>query len=192
MVHRKEGRFKLNQIATLRALSMTPVPVMETCILDISSSGMRLRSELPLTCGLAVEVEVNDRVSRGTVCSCEAKLDSYELGVAVSERGRTLEQRKQGRFNVNDVATIRELGQEARIPIDVSIVDISKDGMRLRSKLPVACGAPIEIKVRDTVVLGSVHRRVPSLDYYEIAVLIHAISPALTVKESQETAATTA
>ncbi len=87
MEHRKEGRFKPNQNATLRVLGMMPGPVMEACILDISGSGMRLRSQLPVPCGAPVEVEVNHTLSHGRVCRCEPKQHSYELGVQVSVTG---------------------------------------------------------------------------------------------------------
>ncbi len=54
-------------------------------MLDISGSGMRLLSKLPVPCGAPVEVEVNDSVAIGSVCRCEPEQDSYELGIEVSE-----------------------------------------------------------------------------------------------------------
>ncbi len=86
MDHRKEGRFKPNQVATLRVLGMIPGPVMQACVLDVSGGGMRLRSQVPVPCGAPVEVEVSNTVSRGSVCRCEVIQNSYQLGVKVLKR----------------------------------------------------------------------------------------------------------
>jgi hypothetical protein len=85
MEQRKENRFKPNQTATLTVLGMRPGPVLQACILDISGSGMRLRSKLPVPCGARIQIEVNQTVAHGSVCRCEADQDSYELGVQIEE-----------------------------------------------------------------------------------------------------------
>jgi len=87
MEPRREHRFKPNQKATVKVLGMRPGPIVQVSVVDISGSGMRLRSELPMPCGASVEIEVNGAVSRGRVCRCESGQDSYELGVQVSETG---------------------------------------------------------------------------------------------------------
>ena len=72
---------------------------MQVGVLDISGSGMRLHSKLPVPCGTPIEIELNHTVARGSVCRCNPVQDFYELGVQVSEtapkaliqgRGRTL------------------------------------------------------------------------------------------------------
>jgi len=83
MNQRKEHRFKPNQMATLTVLGMRPGPAFEACILDISGSGMRLRSKFPAPCGAPIQIEVNHSVAQGSVCRCEADQDSYELGIQV-------------------------------------------------------------------------------------------------------------
>ncbi len=87
MEQRREHRFKLNQTATVKVLGLRPGPVIQVGILDISGSGMRLHSKLPVPCGtpIEIEVEVNHTVARGSVCRCKPKQGSYELGVQVSE-----------------------------------------------------------------------------------------------------------
>jgi hypothetical protein len=64
---------------------------MQVSILDISGSGMRLYSRLPVPCGTLIEIELNKTLARGNVCRCEPKQNSYELGVQVSKGGTTLE-----------------------------------------------------------------------------------------------------
>jgi hypothetical protein len=82
---RREGRFKPNQPATVKVLGLRPGPIIHVAVLDISGSGMRLHSKLPVPCGTPIEIEVNDTVARGSVCRCKPEQGSYELGVEVSE-----------------------------------------------------------------------------------------------------------
>jgi len=85
MEQRRENRFKPNQTAILRVLGLNPgTSVIEASILDISGSGMGLRSGLPIPCGAQIEIKVGQTVSRGSVCRCEPIGDSYELGVQVA------------------------------------------------------------------------------------------------------------
>ena len=83
MERRRETRFKPSQTATLRALGFHSGPLLDVSVLDISASGMRLRSRLPFACGSSVEIELDHATSRGTVCRCEPLADNYELGIQV-------------------------------------------------------------------------------------------------------------
>lgn len=82
---RREHRFKPNQTAAITVLGLRPGPITQACVLDISGSGMRLRTRLPIPCGARIEIEVNDTVATGSVCRCEPQQGSYEIGVQVSE-----------------------------------------------------------------------------------------------------------
>ncbi len=85
MDQRREHRFEPNQTATIRVLGLRPGPVIQASVLDVSGSGMCLRSKLPVPCGTPIEVELNNAVSHGSVCRCDPEQDSYELGIQVSE-----------------------------------------------------------------------------------------------------------
>jgi hypothetical protein len=63
---------------------------MQACILDMSGSGMCLRSQLPVPCGALVSIELNDTVATGSVFRCVPKEDFYELGVKVLETAPAL------------------------------------------------------------------------------------------------------
>jgi hypothetical protein len=82
---RREHRFKPNQAVVIKVLGLRPGPIIQGCILDISASGMRLRSKLPVPCGVPVSIEVNDTVATGSVFRCNPNKDAYELGIKVSE-----------------------------------------------------------------------------------------------------------
>jgi len=76
-------------MAAAKVLGLNTGSAMQVCILDVSASGMRLRSKLPVPCGAAIEIEVSGTVSRGNVCRCEVEDDSYQLGVQFAETGAT-------------------------------------------------------------------------------------------------------
>jgi len=82
---RREHRFKPNQAVVITVLGLRPGPLVQASVVDISASGMRLRSKVPVPCGTPISIELNDTVSTGSVFRCVSKEDSYELGVKVSE-----------------------------------------------------------------------------------------------------------
>ena len=82
---RIESRLEPNKIATVKVLGLVPGPVLEASVLDVSGSGMRIRTTFPIPCGALVEVEANQIVSRGSVCRCNEQGPSYEVGIQVSE-----------------------------------------------------------------------------------------------------------
>ncbi len=85
MERRREHRFTPNQSATVTVLGLRPGPVIETHVLDMSGSGLRLKSKLPAPCGASVEIEAEHVVARGTVARCEPVADAYELGIQISQ-----------------------------------------------------------------------------------------------------------
>src|SRR5580658_4323934 len=81
VTQRRESRLEPNQIAKVKILGLTLGPVLEASILDISGSGMRIRSKFPIPCGAIIEILANQTVSRGTVCRCNEQGLSYEIGI---------------------------------------------------------------------------------------------------------------
>lgn len=59
--------------------------VIEACVLDVSTSGIQVRSPTRLTCATRVEIEGNDGQMLGTVCHCEAHDGAYQIGVQLSD-----------------------------------------------------------------------------------------------------------
>jgi hypothetical protein len=89
---RREHRFKPNRDAMLKVSSSRPGPIMHASILDISESGNRLRTPMPVACGTAVEIHTSETLTSGTVCRCEPDNVSYTVGVQLS---KTLNPRKK-------------------------------------------------------------------------------------------------
>jgi hypothetical protein len=82
---RREPRLKPNQTATVKVLGMVPGPTLETFVVELSGSGMRLRSRLPVPCGASIEVRINHTVTSGSVVRCEPENGGYNLGIQVTE-----------------------------------------------------------------------------------------------------------
>jgi hypothetical protein len=61
---------------------------MPASVRDISGSGMRLRTSLPVPCGTPIEIEAHETLTLGSVCRCEPDDGSYMIGVQISETGR--------------------------------------------------------------------------------------------------------
>jgi hypothetical protein len=93
-----------------------------------------------------------------------------------------IKERRESRFKPNQTATLKVLGKAiGAIPgptIAANILDCSGSGMRLRSKLPVPCGAEIEIDANSTVVLGNVLRCEPEKKGYELGIQVSQITAA--------------
>jgi hypothetical protein len=93
-----------------------------------------------------------------------------------------MEQRSERRFqpNQNQSVTVKVLGLRAGPPIQASMIDLSRTGMRLRSEAPIPCGTLIEIELADTVAYGSISRCGPEKDAYVLGVQISKTAPART------------
>ena len=85
MEHRRETRFKPNQTATVKVLGVLAGSTLEAFVVELSGSGMRLRSKLPIPCGASIEVEVNQTLATGSVIRCEPENGGYDVGIQVTE-----------------------------------------------------------------------------------------------------------
>ena len=93
-----------------------------------------------------------------------------------------MNQRRESRFKPNQTATVKVLSNAAGLPpgpiVQACILDYSGSGMRLRSKLPVPCGAQVEIDANSTLVLGQICRCEPAKKGFELGVQIQKITAA--------------
>jgi len=87
MEKRNELRFQpnQNQSVTIKLLGLRAGPVIQACMIDVSRTGMRLRSNLPIPCGTLIQIELTDTVAYGSVSRCGPEKDAYVLGVQISK-----------------------------------------------------------------------------------------------------------
>ena len=83
MENRCEQRFEVNQGVTVRVLGVSE-PIIQASVLDVSATGMRLRSGLPVACGALVEIGLACTIAQGVIRRCHPTQGSFELGIQVS------------------------------------------------------------------------------------------------------------
>ncbi len=79
---RGEPRIKAGHAALLTTANMLP---MEAWVLDLSSSGVRLRVPEAVPAGTVVRIEAQELMLFGTIAHCEFNHDAYEVGIILSE-----------------------------------------------------------------------------------------------------------
>ena len=84
LTQRSERRFKPQQTVTITVLALTPGPVLQGCMADLSRNGMRLRTTVPLESGTPIEITLNGVVSQARVRRCTPLESKYEIGVQVT------------------------------------------------------------------------------------------------------------
>jgi hypothetical protein len=80
---RKEARLKVNQLVTMTAMGLTVMPPTSGRVLDMSGSGLRVRTPNPVPCGSPVKVESQHLVVLAEVCRCQSDGDGYVVGLTV-------------------------------------------------------------------------------------------------------------
>jgi hypothetical protein len=74
---RIEPRLKVNQPVVITEMGWMPMPSVPARVLDLSGSGLQLRSPNPVPCGSPVKVASQNAAMLGEVCRCESDGDGY-------------------------------------------------------------------------------------------------------------------
>jgi hypothetical protein len=72
-----------DQPVVVTAMGLMKMPPVEGRVLDMSGSGLRLRTPNPLPCGSPVKVESKHLVTLAEVCRCQSDGDGYIVGLTV-------------------------------------------------------------------------------------------------------------
>jgi PilZ domain len=79
--HRRDSRLKADQPVTVTAMGLMKMPAVAGRVLDMSGSGLRLRTPNPVPCGSPVKVESQHLTMLGEVCRCQFDGDGYVVGL---------------------------------------------------------------------------------------------------------------
>ena len=71
------------------------------------------------------------------------------------------------------------LGAQASYLIEGCVLDMSGSGLQLRVPMPVACGTPVKIDGKNTLMLGEVCRCEPEEGAYTVGVQLSHTLPSL-------------
>jgi len=87
--HRRESRLKISKNVLVKVGSLLGVPDVGKSIagvvLDMSGSGVRLATSLPVPVGAEVEIADNRTMMLGEILRCEPEGEGYIAAVRVSE-----------------------------------------------------------------------------------------------------------
>jgi hypothetical protein len=87
--HRRESRLKISKNVVVKVGSLLGVPDMTKpifgVVLDMSGSGVRLQTSLPVPVGAEVEIADNRTLILGEILRCEPEGEGYIAAVRVSE-----------------------------------------------------------------------------------------------------------
>jgi PilZ domain len=87
--HRRESRLKISKNVIVKVGSLLGVPdagkPMFGVVLDMSGSGVRLATSLPVPVGAEVEIADNRTMILGEILRCEPEGEGYIAAVRVSE-----------------------------------------------------------------------------------------------------------
>jgi len=81
-----------------------------------------------------------------------------------------VERRKELRLKARQPVTLTVLGAQASYLIEGCVLDMSGSGLQLRVPMPVACGTPVKIDGKNTLMLGEVCRCEPEEGAYTVGV----------------------
>ena len=89
MEHRRESRLKISKNVIVKVGSLLGVPdagkPIFGVVLDMSGSGVRLATSLPVPVGAEVEIADNRTMMLGEILRCEPEGEGYIAAVRVSE-----------------------------------------------------------------------------------------------------------
>jgi hypothetical protein len=108
--------------------------------------------------------------------ACHAKFASSRawLSPLRSIRGEK-DQRREPRIATDQTGSMRILSPLTTNRENVRILDVSKSGMKVRVPSPVAMGAIVQVRVKNTHVLGEVRYCIEADEGFDIGLLIQDV-----------------
>ena len=88
-----------------------------------------------------------------------------------------VERRREERILANEAAQCRVLNPLLEEALAVQMLDWSADGLSLRTALALSAGTLVQVRFKDSVVLGEVRYCVRSGDAFKIGVRIESSMP---------------
>jgi hypothetical protein len=158
---RRFARVLANESARIRMISPVVSDSREARVLDTSREGLRLRVPKSLLCGATIEIRLTDSIAFGEVRYCRRVGSAFEVGVQIQDsfpaqhRSTPLPRRKEPR-NPTDAAGILRLEDHPEGVFMVTILDVSKSGLRVRCPTGREPGTRVEINCGTARIAGTV------------------------------------
>ena len=89
MERRREPRFNISKTVRVRVLDRMAGPRLgrriDAEVVEVSGSGIRLRTPAPVPCGAPIEIHDRELLLVGETCRCVSEQGAYMVGVRVFE-----------------------------------------------------------------------------------------------------------
>ncbi|HLX44816.1 MAG TPA: PilZ domain-containing protein [Bryobacteraceae bacterium] len=157
---RRFTRIATDMAASIRMLSPASSGRAHARVLDTSRDGLKLRVPEFLHPGATIQVRVTDTVAFGEVRYCQPAGSAFHVGVQIRDSfpapgaGSIQPKRKEPRSAVS--ATAGLVAQGRTDPHPVTVLDVSRSGLRVRSGISLATGSRVEIIYGNATVRGEV------------------------------------
>ena len=157
---RRFTRIVTDMAASIRVLSPVSSGKTQARVLDASREGLKLRVSEFLHPGATLQVRVTDTVAFGEVRYCQPAGSAFHVGVQIQDffpapaADSVQPKRKEPRSPVSAAASLRiEGGSHLQ---SVTVLDVSRSGLRVRSGTAVNTGSRVEVLYGNVTVLGEV------------------------------------
>jgi hypothetical protein len=97
------------------------------------------------------------------------------------------DKRRENRFPVVGVGTVHAINPALRKRLQALVLDMSRNGMKLRIERALDAGTEIQLLLRDVSVLGTVRYCIPVGDSFHIGIVVQKVlaSPKLSTRRAQ-------
>jgi len=157
---RRHARIATDMPTSVRIISPSSSGRTQARVLDTSRDGVRLRVFEFMQPGAMVHVRLVDTIVLGEVRYCRPVGSAFQAGVHIRDSfpastvGSVHSKRKEPRNIVNAASYLRIEGTPVLHPI--TIQDVSRTGLRIRSRLAIRPGARVRVTYKNVVISGEV------------------------------------
>lgn len=158
---RRYARIPVDQPASVRLLGPTVSRRTAAArVVQTSREGLRLRVAEFVHPGSTIQVHMADTVAFGEVRYCQPAGSSFNIGIQIRDSfpaplAETVDtKRREMRTPVDAAALVRVAG--ADLPRDVTVLDVSQSGLRMRCQTALQMGTRVELLYRDATISGEV------------------------------------
>jgi hypothetical protein len=187
---RRFARIASDMAASIRVLSPASSGKTSARVLDTSKDSLQLRVSEFIHPGATIQVRFTDTVAFGEVRFCRPAGSAFHAGVLIRDSFRAPDadaiqtKRKEPRNEVTAAACLRTVNGEDLH--QVTVLDVSRSGLRVRSAIGMATGARVEVTYGDVTIAGEVrYARELAPDEFNMGINADRVTGASDVQENE-------
>jgi hypothetical protein len=157
---RRFVRVPADEPASLRVLNPVSFARSPARVLDMSPEGLKLRVSEFLHPGSTIQIRLADTIAFGEVRYCKPAGSAFHVGVQLQDSfpahfdGPQVPKRAAPRHSLSTSGNMRIKGVPE--PHSITILDVSRSGLRIRCRTSVPVGTRVEVTWGDALVSGAI------------------------------------